>query len=204
MPHPPRISASTIATTARALLEEQGVEGLSMRELARRLQVRAPSLYFHVEGRDDLIRVLTTEGLRELGRMLAAADAGTSGPGPRLHAMADAYASFAFASPQLFTVIFGPCPEERRAEDEAAASASAPLLEAVAELVGPEDVLDIAQAFWSLVHGYTTLALSDQFRMGGDPRRAIHRAVDYLLAGIGSWGGLDRGEPSVAERTEVR
>ena len=98
--------------------------------------------------------------------------------------MADAYASFAFASPQLFSLIFGPCPDERRAEDEAAAAAAEPLLAAVAELVPEDDVLDIAQAFWSLVHGYTTLALSDQFRMGGDPRRAIHRAVDYLMAGI--------------------
>lgn len=157
-----------------------------MREIARRLGVRAPSLYFHVEGRDDLLRLLTTAGLRELGEMMAAADSAPTGPGPRLHAMADAYASFASASPQLFTLIFGPCPEERRAEDEVAASAAAPLLDAVAELVPPEDVLDVSQAFWSLVHGYTTLALSEQFRMGGDPRRAIHRAVDYLLAGIGA------------------
>jgi AcrR family transcriptional regulator len=185
VPHPSRISPESITTLARTLLEEHGVEGLSMRELARRLDVRAPSLYFHVEGRDDLIRLLTTAGLRELGAMLSEADAGAVGPGPRLHAMADAYASFAFGSPQLFSLIFGPCPEERRAEDEAAEAASEPLLAAVAELVPPGDVLDIAQAFWSLVHGYTTLALSDQFRMGGDPRRAIHRSVDYLLAGIG-------------------
>jgi AcrR family transcriptional regulator len=185
MPHPPRISSESIAAAARELIEEGGIEGLSMRELARRLDVRAPSLYFHVEGRDDLIRLLTTEGLRELGDMLTAADRAAAGPGPRLHAMADAYASFGFASPQLFSLIFGPCPDERRAEDEAAAAASQPLLSAVSELVPPEDVLDVAQAFWSLVHGYTTLALSDQFRMGGDPRRAIHRSVDYLLAGIG-------------------
>lgn len=185
MPHPARISSEAITSGARSLLEEHGVEGLSMRELARRLDVRAPSLYFHVEGRDDLIRLLITAGLRELGTMLTEADAGAVGPGPRLHAMADAYASFAFGSPQLFSLIFGPCPEERRAEDATAAAASEPLLAAVAELVPPGDVLDIAQAFWSLVHGYATLALSDQFRMGGDPRRAIHRSVDYLLAGIG-------------------
>jgi hypothetical protein len=98
----------------------------------------------------------------------------------------------------LFTLIFGPCPEERRAEDEAAASASEPLLEAVVELVAREDVLDISQAFWSLVHGYTTLALSDQFRMGGEPHRAIHRAVDCLLAGIGAAGpGQTIAEPPV-------
>lgn len=182
------MSSDSIVAAARGLLEEHGIEGLSMRELARRLEVRAPSLYFHVEGRDDLIRLLTTGGLRELGGMLTAADRARAGPGDRLHAMADAYASFAFASPQLFSLIFGPCPEERRAEDEAAAAASVPLLSAVGELVEPGDVLDIGQAFWSLVHGYTTLALSDQFRMGGDPRRAIHRAVDYLLAGIPSQG----------------
>jgi hypothetical protein len=98
--------------------------------------------------------------------------------------MADAYAGFAFASPQLFTLMFGPCPEERRAEADAAEAAARPLLAAVSDLVPAEDVLDVARAFWSLVHGYATLALSEQFQMGGDPRKAIHRAVDYLLGGL--------------------
>ncbi len=184
MPHPARISPSAIALAARELLEEQGVEGLAMRELARRLGVRAPSLYSYVKSRDDLFRLLNTAGLRELGAMLAAAASGATDPGPRLHAMADAYATFAFASPQLFTLIFGPCPEERHADAGAAEAAIGPLLAAVADLVPAEDVLDIALALWSLVHGCTTLALSEQFQMGGDPRKAIHRAVDYLLVGI--------------------
>ncbi len=155
-----------------------------MRELARRLGVRAPSLYFYVKSRDDLFRLLNTAGLRELGEMLALAASGETTPGRRLHAMADAYAGFAFASPQLFTLMFGPCPEERRAEADAAEAAARPLLAAVSDLVPAEDVLDVARAFWSLVHGYATLALSEQFQMGGDPRKAIHRAVDYLLGGL--------------------
>ncbi len=168
-----------------------------MRELARRLGVRAPSLYFYVKSRDDLFRLLNTAGLRELGAILTVAANGARAPGQRLHAMADAYASFGFASPQLFTLIFGPCPEERHADAGAAEAAAGPLLSAVGDLAPAEDVLDIAQAFWSLVHGYTTLALSEQFRMGGDPLRAIHRAVDYLLAGIRT---ADGGEAIVQPR----
>jgi AcrR family transcriptional regulator len=189
MPHPARISETAIAEAARALLEEEGIEGLSMRELARRLGVQAPSLYFYVRSRDDLLRLLNSAGLRELGAMLTAAASGEATCGARLHAMADAYASFAFGAPQLFRLIFGPCPEERRAEASAAEAAARPLLEAAAELVAGEDVLDIAMALWSLVHGYTTLALSEQFQMGGEPRKAIHRALDYLLGAIESAGG---------------
>lgn len=197
MPHPARISEPAITDAARALLEEEGVEGLSMRELARRLGVRAPSLYFYVKSRDDLLRLLNSAGLRELGAKLTAAASGAATPGARLHAMADAYASFAFGSPQLFRLIFGPCPEERRAEASAAEAAARPLLAAAGDLVAAEDVLDIARALWSLVHGYTTLALSEQFQMGGEPRQAIHRALDYLLAGIESGG---RGESIVQPR----
>ncbi|MBI5946887.1 MAG: TetR/AcrR family transcriptional regulator [Chloroflexi bacterium] len=184
MPHNPRISLDAVLAAARDLLETRGAEGVTMREVARRLGVSAPSLYFHVESRDDLLRGVITAGLRELeAGQVAATTAGS--PGAALHALADAYLAFASANPALYSLIMGPCPEERMADGEVAAAASAPLLRTVGEIVPPGRVLAISQVFWALVHGFTSLIIAEQFRLGGDPPAAMHEAVDLLLAGLG-------------------
>ena len=184
MPQPARISLDQLLSAAQGLLESHGIDGLTMRALARRLDVAAPSLYFHVESREDLLRLLTERGLRAFSDHLASAVAAVADPRERLHILADAYATFAAANPQLFVLLFGPCPEERLVDPAVAEAASAPLLDALAEVVPAEQVLSISQALWSLAHGYTTLALSGQFRLGSDPRAAVHQGLDFLLAGL--------------------
>jgi TetR/AcrR family tetracycline transcriptional repressor len=44
-----------------ALLDERGLDAVTMRELASRLNVRAPSLYRHVEGKEELLILLADE-----------------------------------------------------------------------------------------------------------------------------------------------
>lgn len=200
MPHPARIDATAITTEARRLLEEAGIEGVSMRELARRLGVRAPSLYFHVESRDDLLRELIALGLAELGEAMANVP-----PGPdvhdRFHAMAVAYANFGTGNPNLFALMFGPCPDERKVDSSLAQLASEPVLAAVRDLgVAENAVVDVAQALWALVHGYTVLALGGHFLLGGDPLRALLAAVDALIDGsrrapVAAAARLSRSEP---------
>lgn len=155
-----------------------------MRAVARQLGVSAPSLYFYFESREDLLRQLTADGLLEFGRYLSSAVSDVPDPERRLHAMADAYAQFAFEHRELFVLLFGPCPEDRLVDPAIAEQASAPLLEAVAELVPEKDVLGLSQALWSLAHGYATLALAAQFRLGGTPQQAVHHVIDLLLAGL--------------------
>jgi len=180
MPYPSRINSASVLDGARALLEERGPEGVTMRELARRLGVQAPSLYFHVESRDDVLLLLTRAGLEELGDQLEAAAVGGGG-GARLHRLADAYAGFAAGNPRLFALVFGPCPAGQ-APDPMAERASGALLAAVGDAVPPGEVLPVAQALWSLVHGYATLSLAGQFRLG-EPLSAMHAAIDLLVQG---------------------
>ena len=61
MPRPskPLLSRRGIATEALALVDEEGIEALTTRRLAKRLGVEGPSLYNHVKGRDDLLDEMT-------------------------------------------------------------------------------------------------------------------------------------------------
>ena len=55
------LSQEQIVKTAMALLDEEGISGLSMRKLAARLGAGATSLYWHVPTKDDLIDLLIDE-----------------------------------------------------------------------------------------------------------------------------------------------
>jgi AcrR family transcriptional regulator len=184
MPQPARVTPDQLLAAARTLLEHEGIDGLTMRALARHLGLAAPSLYFHVESREDLLRLLTQRGLLDFSEYLGGEIADVADPREKLHLLADAYARFAAANPQLFVLLFGPCPEERLVSPTLAEAASAPLLDALAELVPAEQVVSVSQALWSLTHGYTTLSLANQFRLGGAPGEAMHEAIDLLLAGL--------------------
>ncbi|MFI7067648.1 TetR/AcrR family transcriptional regulator C-terminal domain-containing protein [Kribbella sp. NPDC050124] len=49
------LSRDKIARTALTLLDRDGAEGLTMRSLAKQLNVQAPSLYHHIRGQDEII-----------------------------------------------------------------------------------------------------------------------------------------------------
>ena len=184
MPYPTRVRPEEIVAEARRLLEEGGSDAVTMRELGRRLGVQAPSLYFHVKNREALLGLLIDQGLEELGEILAMAAPDATPLRRRLHAMADAYELFALANRQLFALLFGPRPRGLEIDEAAIENASAPLLDTVRGVVPENLVLAVSQAAWSLIHGYTALALADQFTMGGDPAAAVHLAIDLLVDGL--------------------
>jgi AcrR family transcriptional regulator len=182
MPHPSRIQRDDLLSAATNLLEREGPEGLSMRELARRLGVSAPSLYFHVESRDDLFRELIVRGLEELGARLNAAQQESGGTArDRVHVMAAAYVAFAEESPQLLALVFGQCTPGRMPDAEVGERASEAVLSVARELVGEDEALFFAEALWSMVHGYALLRLADQFRVNPDHEAGFRYALDLLV-----------------------
>jgi len=58
-PSKPLLSRRGIAEEALKLVDEEGIEALTTRRLAKRLGVEGPSLYNHVRGRDDLLDEMT-------------------------------------------------------------------------------------------------------------------------------------------------
>jgi len=59
-PPKPLLSRRGIAQEALRLVEEEGVEALTTRRLAKRLGVEGPSLYNHIANRDDLLDEMTS------------------------------------------------------------------------------------------------------------------------------------------------
>jgi AcrR family transcriptional regulator len=61
---PPRLSKDAIVAAARRLLEQEGVDKLSMRRLAKVLDSTAMALYHHVRDKDELLLLVLEDHAR--------------------------------------------------------------------------------------------------------------------------------------------
>ena len=100
------LTIQTILDTARAIMREEGVAALSMQELARRMDMRAPSLYNYFSGKmeiyDTLFRLgftLSDEHRREV--LKEAEDIHDE-----IRLSIEAYMSFALEHPELYQLCF--------------------------------------------------------------------------------------------------
>ncbi|MEU6670480.1 TetR/AcrR family transcriptional regulator [Streptomyces sp. NPDC046727] len=60
------LTQETIVRTAVQLLDEEGLEGLNMRSLGKRLHVAATAVYWHVKNKDDLVLMVADHVWREI------------------------------------------------------------------------------------------------------------------------------------------
>jgi TetR/AcrR family transcriptional regulator, tetracycline repressor protein len=69
---PGGLTKAAIVQAALDLLDEQGMDGLTVRALASRLGVQAPALYWHVRNKQALLDEMATEVWRRIGDVMAA------------------------------------------------------------------------------------------------------------------------------------
>ncbi len=96
------LTRQRIADAAVALIDERGLDELSMRKLGAQLDVEAMSLYNHVANKDDLLRAVTDSIYREILE-----DYGDGGDGWRAKArrMAHAYRDAADRHPNAVPLL---------------------------------------------------------------------------------------------------
>jgi TetR/AcrR family tetracycline transcriptional repressor len=70
------VTVAAVVDTALRMLEEDGLDALTMRRVATRLGLQAPSLYWHVRGKDELLDLMA-EALQEGFDLPAAAQGPT-------------------------------------------------------------------------------------------------------------------------------
>jgi AcrR family transcriptional regulator len=121
-----RVRADTvreIKETARRVLVEQGVDGLSLRAIAREMGMTAPALYRYFPSREDLIDHLISDLYDEVSaEMEAARDAEPEGDvAVRLLVVSRTFRHWALRNPREFALLFGspvegPVPPSQRTD----------------------------------------------------------------------------------------
>lgn len=186
MPYPAQINQETIIAAARALLEQHGVEHLSLRLLAEHLGVKAPSLYRHVRNKTALLLSVKNSTLRELFDALYAALEQGATPTERILSVGQAYRRYAHQNPACYGLIFTNTIPELLPDAEAEAHNEQlvlPLQALFAQVSGEAASLAGLRGLLGLLHGWVTLELATQFRRGGDLDAHFEQAIRAYLRG---------------------
>jgi AcrR family transcriptional regulator len=147
---PARLSRDTILDAAREAIVAGGVDEFSLRQLATRLGVTAPSLYRFFDSKDAIVAAIADAAFAQLIGAIEAAAARDDDPVEQIKAQSRAYVECAVANPALFEVMFAYRPPW-------ADGPALPELPLAQGRIGETDPVLAALTVWSAVHGVATL-----------------------------------------------
>jgi AcrR family transcriptional regulator len=170
---------------ALKILRKRGVEGFSLREIARLAGVSPAAPKYHFTDSRALLTALATTAFNQLADQLESADAAGASRADCIRAQGVAYVNFALKERALFDLMWRGAlldltdrellSQKERAfgvlDHRVRGSKAAPI---------PQTDIEMSKTFacWSLVHGFARMALDDSF---GPTPSAASRAADELL-----------------------
>ena len=180
---------AALLKAAFKLIEKIGLEGFTLREVARKAGVSHNAPYRHFSSKESLLAALATDSFQQLYEALQVAVANCSEPPERLHDAAIAYLRFALKNPARFNVMFHST-FDREAYPEYV-SAYTGLLDLLSELIEQHRNLTTSretagELVWASIHGIAELGLAGRLRHGSQPEleQLADAATSVLLAGL--------------------
>ncbi len=194
-----------LIAAAEELILERGVDGFTLREAARRAGVSPAAPAHHFGDAEGLLAEVAYLGFKEFGDALEAADRrGGADPHRRLTEQGLAYVHFALGNPARFELMFrhskvdfSKHPALAAAGDRAFKILENAIRAATGTAEGgrlSSDSSGYLMAIWSIVHGFSHLALGGEFNgpslhLGG--KKAILQtflplALKYLPRPVGA------------------
>jgi AcrR family transcriptional regulator len=163
------LMVETILETSRAIMREQGVAALSMQELARRLDLRAPSLYHYFISKMDIYDTLFRMGFRMYAEHYRTTTHSAQTWQDEIRLSFEAYMTFAMQNPDLFQLCFErPVPGFIPSAESLQVSFgllkdtynhAAQLIKSIETDLSPEQMVDLVIAF---THGLTALHMANE------------------------------------------
>lgn len=99
-------ATASILEAARAIMREEGVAALSMHELARRVEMRAPSLYNYFSSKMEIYDALFRLGITLWKETLAKVEAESNSIEVEIRNVITSYMTFALENPDLYQLCF--------------------------------------------------------------------------------------------------
>ncbi len=169
-----------VVGTAVRLADKEGLENLTLGQIANEFGVKPPSLYEHVNGLQGLHLAIRLRGFHALNDILRRATVGKS-QDEAIRSLALEMRKFVHQHPALYqaTVLtaVGDSKEIREAADEVLETLNAVL--AGYGIAGKEAV-HAARYLRSLLHGFVSLERSRGFGLNVDLEESYHRLVETL------------------------
>lgn len=185
-----------ILRAARTLVLADGYQKLSLRKLARGVELSPATLYEYFDGKDAILSALAADAAASLRATLERSAAHAKGERAALIAVGLGYVAWAKAHSEDFLLFFDRLPSGRQALADAPA-ASSPyrvVLEVVArahasgdiELKNKQSAERLAYGLWASAHGMAMLQLTHLANFKADFESADRALLAALIEG---WKG---------------
>jgi AcrR family transcriptional regulator len=185
----------SLIDAAIALIHEEGISDLSLRQVARRVGVSHNAPYRHFEDKEALLAAVAEQGFQSLRVAMETARQDIPIDSfERLEAIGIAYVHFALAQPFHYRLMFGDyrCNLSKYAAlAEAAQQSFMVLVNTIQEgqsagIFRSADPVNMARVAWSLVHGQSMLALDNklQVEQGEEFTTFLKFSSQMLLQGL--------------------
>ena len=184
--HHGNLHASILIEAAEAL-RIHGIDGVSMREIAKRLGVTPRALYRHFENKDAVLNALAEQGLQQLRDDYLIADQLDAPANFRLMKVCEAYLEFGSQHPDLYNLIFN----SQISLNDISASKPDPSFNIFEGLIGdilgiriPSELRAQSYSIWCILHGHICLQNSEnamELVKDVNTRAATLKAIQKLI-----------------------
>jgi AcrR family transcriptional regulator len=187
------MSKDRIFAAARAILEREGIEGLSVRKVATRAGVSTMAMYRHFADKDALLNALMDDGLaawEKVARAIRVED-----PMEWLEAVIEAFLKFALSQPHRFdAAFFLPASEARRFPDDFVAGRSPVIAMIMIRIdqakadgrLGDTPAVDVALALASMAQGLVSMQRANRFSSDKQFRTLFRAQLRHCLQSFSS------------------
>lgn len=180
----------TILEAAMQVVMQHGVEALSMREIAERIDYSPSGLYEYFSSKEEIIEALVNEGFARLTARMAHGIHGETALS-RLQEAGKVYMHFALQEPQLYLMMFNHRPlspfpftevEQNSAYSQLLQILQDGLLSGEIRSASGAGWQELAYASWSLMHGLSMLRLTLMSQVTEDIDRLHEKAFQAFVA----------------------
>ncbi|OME84984.1 TetR family transcriptional regulator [Paenibacillus sp. FSL A5-0031] len=178
------LDLATIVEEAAAIADELGIEEVTLATLAKKLGVRSPSLYNHVDGLNALRIQLAIYGLQKLLAAINESLQNKEGD-EAVHAIASAYISFARKHPGVYELTLR-SPDADEAEYAAIGEQLVDLLVKTLSHyeLGYEKAIHSVRGLRSLLHGFASIEQKGGFGMPQAIDESLKIVIQTYLNGL--------------------
>lgn len=178
------VDLSAILKVAVEIADTKGMDEVTLALVAKKLHIRTPSLYNHINGLKDLRKKLALYGMEQFYNALAHATIGLA-EDDAVRSLVGVYVAFARTHPGLYeATLLAPDPSDIEVQRSGSKIVDIVIRVLKAYGVEGEAALHATRGLRSILHGFVSLEQKGGFGLPLDIDVSLNFIIDTFLTGI--------------------